>query len=274
MPAYIAEKWDSRPSQVDAKGLAIGTELKYVIAGTTDDAEVHALVVSELPAMYMVAGKTTFYQNYAIEPKGHDVWEATARYAAYEPLEVTWSGDTTGGTQHITQSINTILSQLALFQSGEVPDFQNAIGVNGETVQGVDIYAKQLAFQANLTVPRHLFTPTYQATLYNLTATVNQAPFRGLAKGECLFLGASWVDKSSAPYVDLTCKFMGSPNRTYESLEIGDFEEFEKEGWHYLWFLYKDQVDSTAKSIVKRAYALFVEQVYEYSDFNQLGLGL
>jgi len=267
----LYEKWNSRSASLDTRGVRQTATLRFAVVYTTDEQVVHGLVQSSLPPTYLLGTQTLYLDYYTVEPAGGDVWDVEAQFVGYEPMEITWNGDTTGGQQQVTQSLRTVDSFVGMFDTGPAPDFKNAIGVNGEQIQGVQIYARQLAFSATITMPREIFGGTYQAILFDLTTKVNDKPFRGLARGECLFLGASWVDKSSAPYVECTFKFLGSPSKTYEALEIGEFDAFTKEGWHYLWFLYRDDVSNN--SLIKRPYAAYVEQVYEYGDFDLLLLG-
>ncbi|MBC7326197.1 MAG: hypothetical protein H5T99_12950, partial [Moorella sp. (in: Bacteria)] len=69
----------------------------------------------------------------------------------------------------------------------------------------------------------------------------------------------------------ITFKFAASPNKT--NITIGDITGIAKKGWEYLWVLYEDAEDTNAQRLVKRPVAAFVEQVYPYGDFSQLGIG-
>ena len=62
-----------------------------------------------------------------------------------------------------------------------------------------------------------------------------------------------------------------SPNRT--GITVGDITGIAKKGWEYLWVRYEDAEDSTAKTLVKRPVAAYVEKVYESGDFAALGIG-
>ena len=57
------------------------------------------------------------------------------------------------------------------------------------------------------------------------------------------------------------------------NIVIGDITVPAKGGWEYLWVLYEDQEDATAKRIVKRPIAAYVEQVRESGNFSLLGIG-
>ncbi|RLS54091.1 MAG: hypothetical protein DWH91_12750, partial [Planctomycetota bacterium] len=61
------------------------------------------------------------------------------------------------------------------------------------------------------------------------------------------------------------------PNAT--GLVIGEITGINKEGWEYLWVRYADAEDTTAKVLVKKPIAVYVEQVYPTNSFASLGIG-
>ena len=63
-----------------------------------------------------------------------------------------------------------------------------------------------------------------------------------------------------------------SKNET--NLTVGGFNNISKEGWQYLWVLFRTIEDGTANALVKRPQAVYVEDVYEKTDFSQLGIGV
>ena len=114
-------------------------------------------------------------------------------------------------------------------------------------------------------------TDAYKQALFNLTGKVNSGPFRGLAAGECLFLGASGSQRGESDW-EITFKFAGSPNKT--NIQIGDLQPVPaKKGWEYLWVKYREEEDTAASSLVQRPVAAYVEKVYPEGDFSGLGIG-
>jgi len=85
-----------------------------------------------------------------------------------------------------------------------------------------------------------------------------------------LFCGAGGSKRGEEDW-EVTFKWAASPNKT--DIKIGGITVPSKEGWHYLWVRYRDKDDQAAKELVKDPVAAYVEQVYEYSDFSQLGIG-
>lgn len=289
MVAQIAERWDSRAASIDWTRLDSGIELTFVIVDMSglpvEDTQVHALMLAEVPAEY----EGFFYQSYSIERKGYSVWHATARYAPNDLFDVTWSGDTSGGTAHVTQSKKT-LARYARHEVDEdtIPDYRGAINVSDNGVGGVDIVVPVFNFSATYAVPREQFTPAYRLVLFGLTGKVNSHLFYGLQRGEALFQGATWTDKKNSPFVEVGYKFAGLPNK--DDIRIDGVTQdptvdsqdpsvqipgwyLSKEGWQYLWILYRDKVESGKPFLVKQPEFVFIEQLYDYGPFHLLGLG-
>jgi len=62
-----------------------------------------------------------------------------------------------------------------------------------------------------------------------------------------------------------------SPNRS--NIVVGEITGIARKGWEYLWVRYADAKDDTAKAIVKKPVAAYVEKVYEEGSFAGLGIG-
>jgi hypothetical protein len=260
MPVII-EKFDSREATVGAENPFV--DLLYMVSGTEDDAVVRATVETTIPAIYA----SLVFQSYHIAHQGGGVWEVSVRYGKLEPKETgqsTYSFDTSGGTTHITQSLETVASY-----GDDPPDFQGAIGVSTDSVEGTDITVPVFNFTETHYVPVALLTGAYKVVLFYLTGRVNHAPFKGFAPGEVLFLGASGSQRGTEDW-EITFSFAASPNVT--GLTVGDITGIDKKGWEYLWVRYADAED--ADVLVKQPAAAYVEQVYEYGNFALLGIGV
>ena len=260
MPVII-EKYDSRETTVAAENPS--AELIYIVDGTENDTEVHAIVQATIPAMF----RGLVFQSYTISHKGSGLWEVSVRYGTVKKTgESSFSFDTGGGTAHITQSLRTVRWYAA---PGRVaPNFGGAIGVNNESVEGTDITIPVYNFKETHYIPVSLVTPAYKATLFYLTGKVNAGPFKGFAPGEVLFLGASGSQRGQEDW-EITFSFAASPN--VSGLTIGNITGISKLGWEYLWVRYEDAVD--ARVLVKQPAAVYIEQVYPYGDFSGLGIG-
>ncbi|MCR4414629.1 MAG: hypothetical protein NUV77_19605 [Thermoguttaceae bacterium] len=263
MTVVVAEKWESRQT---IEGPDAQVDLVYIVCGTADDLEASAALLSASPATYN--GLVRQYRR--LERIAEDAWEGTVHYGRREPVQtgdVTWEFDTTGGTQKLTQSLATIGAYAPPGQTA--PNFQGAIGVTHDSVEGVDITVPVFSFSLRATLADNLVTPAYRATIFGLTGRVNNAPFWGFAAGEVLFLGATGTKKNAEDW-EITYRFSASPNMT--NIPVGPITVASKKGWEYLWVRYADDVDGTAKRAVKRPLAAYVEQVYPYGDFSLLGI--
>lgn len=260
MTITIAEKFDSREA---TESDSPSTELLYGVKGTDDVATVKALVAATSPAVY--AG--LIRDSYSVKPLGGGVWDCSVQYVKHQS-ESQFTFDTGGGTQHVAQALQTVGSYAA---AGEIAaDFQGAIGVNNDQVAGTDITVPIYNFTETHYIDDALVNGAYKATLFFLTGRVNGAGFKGFAKGEVLFLGASGAKRGFEDW-EITYRFAASPN--VNGLNLGSIAGIDKEGWHYLWIRFADDEDSAAKILIKKPIAAYVERVYDYGDFSGLGIG-
>ena len=270
MPLTLTEKLDSRKWNT---GDNPSVEMVYMLTGTSDDVTAKTLLESSTAETYNGLAR----QSISLEPEWVDTfagdgrWVATVRYGLQAPPEVgesSFSFDTGGGSQHITQSRQTI-SRYGL-PGKKAPDFKGAIGVTHDSVEGVDITVPVYSFSETHYLADTFVTPAYRGTLFALTGKVNGSTFKGLAAGECLFLGAAG-SKRGAEAWEITFRFATSPNRT--GISVGEITAITKKGWEYLWVRYGDAEDTAAKAIVKKPMAAYVEKVYEEGDLLLLGIG-
>ena len=59
-----------------------------------------------------------------------------------------------------------------------------------------------------------------------------------------------------------------------QGLTVGSMTGIAKRGWDYLWIRYADVEDPDAKMLVKRPLSVYIEQVYPYTNFAGLGIGV
>ncbi|MEX2218845.1 MAG: hypothetical protein WD749_08800 [Phycisphaerales bacterium] len=268
MPITVTEKFESRKS---TKGDNPSAELVYTVRGTNDDLAARNQAETTSPATY----DTLPRQSVSVEPVGDELWEATVRYARQsgslpEPGQSIFSFDTGGGTQHITQSKDTVSSHAA--SGTTAPDFEGAIGVTADSVEGVDITVPVYQFSETHYFPDEEVTPAYKGTLFSLTGKVNSGSFRGFQAGEVLFLGATGSRRGTGPEDDweISFRFAASPNAV--GISVGSISGISKKGWEYLWVRYADQEDTGSHAIVKRPVAAYVERVYDEGNFAGLGI--
>lgn len=269
MPITVTEKFESRRSTAGDNPSA---ELVYTVRGTDDDLAARAAAEAASPGTY----DGLLRQTVSVEPVGPELWEATARFSLTQQSSPPQTGesvfnfDTGGGTQHITQSKQTVNRYGA--PGTTAPDFNGAIGVTGDGVEGVDITVPVYQFSETHYLPDAQVTSGYKATLFGLTGKVNNGSWKGFNAGEVLFLGASGSRRGTSADADweITFRFAASPNAS--GIAVGPISGVSKKGWEYLWVRYADAEDAGSQAIVKRPVAAYVERVYDEGNFGALGL--
>jgi hypothetical protein len=276
--AIIIEKFDSGGATVGPDSPSV--DLSFAVLGTESDLDVRALVEATIPAIF----RGMVFQNYHIDHKGGGVWDVSVRYGREEPLAgepppgggepvtpetplgPSYTFETSGGTQHVTQSLQTVAKHT---KPGKVaPDLKGAVGFNNDSVEGTDITVPVFRFSEAYSIPVALVTHGYKLTVFSLTGKVNNAPFKGFAAGEVLFLGASGSRRGLEKW-EITYQFAASPNAV--NLQVGDIQNINKKGWEYLWVRYGDVEDQ--KVLVKQPESVYIERVYEPGNFALLGIG-
>jgi hypothetical protein len=282
------EDGDSRQATIVRRGKkATSTMTKsYKVFGTANDVEVHAAVNQQISSVGYgwqypgVADAQLWAESYSIAFLGDNAWQVTINYektgaepSTPDPMKRARSFDTTGGTQHITQ---------AHYETpfpGGAPFQYNAIGVDSNGVNGIDIVVPQLQWQEQYDVPNAYVTATYVRGLAGVTGTTNSGNFRGFAAGEVLFLGCSgsqeWDDEKGKGPWSLSYRFSASPNagsgQSVPAITIGSISGITKKGHEYLWVRYEDSVDSN--TLLKKPKHVYVDRVYREADFSVLGIG-
>jgi hypothetical protein len=264
MVATAEELWDGR---TETDGDKESVTVRWLASDCDDEAEARSIVNSTAPTSINSLPRRT---NTIDERVTERIWIVTLTYGIQDPSNQTapdavQTFETGGGTQHITQALATISS------FGTVGDVEGAIGFDGKNVQGCDIVVP--VYQWSET---HFFDPddidaAYRAVLFGLTGKTNNATFRGLAIGECLFLGASGTRRNPTANQkwELSFQFTASPNRT--GLVIGSFTGIAKKGWEYLSIQYADDVDGT--SLIRKPKGGWIHRVYDSGDFSTLDIG-
>ncbi len=261
MAGQIIELFNSRNETIGDKPAA---EFQYVALQCADEAEVRTLALAGSPASYngLIRRSVEIAERIA-----NNAWKVAIRYDAPQPFEDStpqpvFSFDSTGGTQHITQSIQTS----GIYGPSASALLGGAIGYDGENVAGVDITVPVWNWQeTHYLTDAQLNTPAY----YALTGSVNSDFFQGYQPGEVLFLGASGQKRGDSRW-EVNFKFAASPNQT--GISVGAISGIAKSGWDYLWVQYGDDVDNTAKIRIKKPVAVYVEQVYDEAPFSILGI--
>lgn len=234
------------------------------------------LYTNESPFSYWIR------QSLNIQGIGNRYYDVTATYRTLGPLQdqgneeqdqqppeytpgsVAW--DTSGHTEHITQAI--------VYEAfpNTAADFEGAINVSGDSVQGLDVVRPAMRYSETWIMPvQTAMACGYISGIYKLTGTVNASKFRCFDPGECLFVGArgQWSDNS--PYVAVTFEFEARPNDTdWTPWDTYSGAATTKKGWEHVWIRYED--DKDADTLIKKPIAAYKSQVYHEQDWGGLGI--
>lgn len=252
------------------------SERQMIVQGTEDESVALAALVAAVPAI--IGTLSLDLASTGVVPiEGTDWWVGTARYGRPEEQRketgsATFTFDTSGGTQHITQSLATV----GQASSGTASNYKGAIGVTEDSVEGVDIETSGFDFRVTAYVPAASMTNSYIGALKRLTKKVNQVEWsvevdgviQTFAKGCVRLLGVSGSKRISEGDWELSFAFSA---REPVSATVNTMA-YTAEGWQYVWFRYEESADATSKRLVKTAVEVLVEQVYEYGDFAELSL--
>lgn len=195
---------------------------------------------------------------------------------AEEPVLYDISFSVRGGTQHITQSKETL--QSAATGSDTPRNFGQAIGVDPKTneVAGVDILVPEVTWTRNVLIPVLAFTGAYAKRCELAVGKVNSAPFFGYNARECLCTSITVGTVDGSGYRPGQFEFAVKRNRTL-TLTISADPELELDdvdGWSYVWATYKEQTQ-TVGGVTRKAvlpFEAYEERVYDEYDFGLLNL--
>lgn len=239
-------------------------EIPFVVKDAADESAVKSAALAATPASYAGLPRKSIE---IAERINETTWKVTVRYenessgSPDNPEPVT-SFDIGAGSQHITQSLQTVQKKDL---NGVAADLGGAIGFDGENVNGVDITVPVWTWQET-----HYLDTVLTSAYYACTGKVNTDVFQSFQPGEVIFLGASGTKRGDGKW-EVTFKFAASPNKT--GIVIGGIAGIDKKGWEYLWVQYAADVDNAKKVLIKKPFAVYVEKVYEEASFASLGIG-
>ncbi len=208
------------------------------------------------------------------DAKDGRVYTAALDFSSAPEVERSDVGDETVSFDLSSQTVKTLVSpqtvQKYAIAGSTAPDFQGGIGFDGKKFEGADVFVEQFTFSVTKILANASITNAYIQSLRDTAFRWNAVVYRGQAVGECLFAGASGSPRDAKTY-SMTYKFLASRNRS--GLAFGGVSGISKQGWDYLWALFADTEDVTAKAITPRPLAVYVERLYTSANF-QAALGL
>lgn len=216
------------------------------------------------------------------------------------PKTIGFRFSTKGGSEHITyaEEEQVFTRGNAGIQLGGTAGvaFNKAIGVNGDTVEGVDKVVSKVTFSITKRFHRRSLPPDYLRTLELETGSVNQFPFTIIYKGQILLLhpGEVRFDGADAPdnvpdhLWEFTFDFEVSRNLTRVQIfnqppatldgNAVDHRIYlrEKKGWWYLWLFFENAAEplpgAVGTAFAKRIRAVVLDRIYEERNWRVLRL--
>ena len=198
-----------------------------------------------------------------------DQWTVRVRWKLFEPTTGSnFSFEIGGSSIFRTHSIATVNSYANVGDTA--PDFNNAIGWDGQRVNGVQLPPTP-GFTFTIPARKDVVDvdTAYITAVANLLYKTNDATFQGFPAGETLFLGLIG-NRVGEEQWQLYYKFAREENQT--GLSVDTITGIAKEGWEYLWVYYEPQDDATAKALNVKPKAVYVEQVFEEGSYTDLEL--
>lgn len=191
-----------------------------------------------------------------------------------DPMTANCSFTTSGGTAHITQSLQTrSRTRATSLGGGNAIDNKRAIGLKRDGVEGCEKIIPKMEW----TVQRDYFAVTYRQmrNWMTLTGKVNAGVWFGFKIGEVIFLGAEGQGAGVGRWT-VTFKFAfneDQPDGDDRNIIVaGDLQVPSKRGWEYVWTAYKDVI--TGAEIYPLPIAAYVERIYEFANFADIGIGV
>lgn len=261
---------------------------EYAVTECADRDTAELLVRTRAPLLDTVNGVARFMESIELKEFGGGCWDATVKYAK-NPNRVEMNFDIGSGSTKALQSKETMA---VYFEGGmvtgeeisegigvDIPIFDGGIGWNGTTFDGVDVQIPKMEFTINIKLQMSILPASYLITLFAMAQTVNDDQWEFAWQGQSLifpkgslrYLG-SRIKIDSDNNLDVTYSFIYSKGITEsDAITIGGVGPIEKEGHDYLWVL---REKATAGSyVVKSPVGVYIERVYDPSNFNNLLLG-
>jgi hypothetical protein len=252
-------------------------ELLFMVEGATLNSQVLDLILPMCPGS--LDGLLREDDGISIECEEADIWTATVPYEApsggEEPkppeqqpsVENDWTlvdFDGMGGSEQATQCIKQI--EYGPNSARDIVD-SRVVGLSKNGVEGYSRQVYKFGFTVNIQIPR--LTIGHIKLLGDMVdaTPVNNATFFGFPAGDVLFRGPRGrVSSNLRKPAELGLSF--EVQRERKDIKIGnEITVPTKEGWQYLWIMYKQSVLNDR--VVEVPDVAFVADIYEKGDFSK-----
>jgi len=258
--------FDMNPA-VDSSGIFRSADIPYFVFGAADETEAINEAYAQIPESFNGLFRKSIKMSERINETSFKV---VATYSGPDGKieninkdEDSFSFDTTGGTQTVKQGIDHVAQY-----PNDAADMHGMINFDGEDVNGVEIIQSVQNFTHTVAFDAYEITTDFRKKLTLFTGCVNTSPWRGYEKGEVLFRGVTGSGKYHLP-CELTFNFSFSANM--KDFYLGSILVHEKYGWDYHWARYKKIIQD--KTVVYTPIAVYIERLFYYVDFKELGIG-
>jgi len=278
MPVEVFELFGSQSGKEAAKDKSSSRQLMVQVVGSDDDASILSAAATWLGIYYPTfAGLNQ--DDLTKKQIGPQIWEVSAGYIEPEKQdekeeqeegESIFSWDTSGHTEHITRSLETV--ERFKYRDADPPpeDFQGAIGVHGESIDGADVVVPGLEFSIRYKLPKASVSVDYIRTLRSMTGKRNDGSWKGFSKGELLFLGSSGQETSNGP-TEAIYKFRMDEDTLVQLDPAATVSEATKKAHDYAWWHFIESEGTN--QLIQKPVSLNLERVVEEADFGDLGIG-
>lgn len=268
MPITVEERFRGR------SGSRRGRDIVYLVCGTDDDSTALTAAANTTPAFW----DGLIFDDVRLTQLADDKWAAAAVYKEPEKKErdppeqgtVEYAFSYRATSEHIYQAISVVQEKEAPTESAAL-DSQGAINIvldGGEMrVEGVQLPVPPVTDTWTYYPVNAVVTESYQAAVAGIMGHVNTDTFMGRPAGTMRFVGCQGGVRTNDDW-QIGFEFSYSPNLT--GITRGAITGINKGGHEYLWFYYRDGMDSAGR--IKHPTSAHVVQVFEESAFSILGL--
>jgi hypothetical protein len=268
MPVIVKE---TRRSKSHTSGSNLSAKREYTAWGSADGDAIEIAIEAIAPAT--VNGLVVDSAEFTPRDEDETVWDAIFTYTKAKTREQPKTNDEEisfelgSQTVKVRQSFNTVARYAK--PGDTATNFKGGIGYDSEKkgFEGADKFVEAFTFSITKYFPKSIVeNPGYIQSLRNCAFKTNNAPFRGFAAGEVIFVGASGSKRSADDYA-VTYKFMAGANAA--GLALGDIVGITKAAWDYLWVVFHEVADETSnpKFLKQEPLFAYVEQLYFPANF-------
>jgi len=269
MPITYTELIDSRTTELTDSGW---TETRKYAADTQDTYAAAAGAASIGDSHPTISGIVVTKIN--ADPVDNKGCIVTVTYSGDESDRLAneygeiYEWDLATGQTHITNVASA--GDQSHYPSGATVG--TAIGVDGDDVQGVDVYRAEMSLRIRKRVSVEP-NSTYRATVMGLLGKVNNSQFAGMGIGEVLFLGAR-ISKTEPTKWEIEYNFLiakSAGTSSYTAVDGSTIAITTPGAWDYVWFRHAQKKVSSV--LTSGIMSVHVAKVYSSGSFDGLQIG-